>query len=66
MNEYEVDSGHTPQIQGEHRAILEACKHGDAEQAANIMRDHVAQVGRTIVEYIRRRNESQDSASGTE
>jgi DNA-binding GntR family transcriptional regulator len=45
-----------PQTQGEHRAILEACRRGDAEQAAALMRDHVAQVGRAIVEYVRQRD----------
>jgi len=61
----EVELGHLPQTQGEHRAILEACKRGDAEQAAAIMHDHVAQVGRAIVEYVRQRDESEDSANRT-
>ena len=38
----EVELGHFPQTQGEHRAILEACKRGDAEQAAALIHDHVA------------------------
>jgi len=59
----EVELGHLPQTQGEHRAILEACRHGDAEQAAAIMHDHLAQVGRAIVEYVRQRDESEDSAN---
>jgi DNA-binding GntR family transcriptional regulator len=62
----EVELGHLPQIQGEHRAILEACKRGDAEQAAALMHDHVAQVGRAIVEYVRQRDESEDSPNRTE
>jgi DNA-binding GntR family transcriptional regulator len=54
----ETELGHLPRTQGEHRAILEACKRGDAEQAATMVRDHVAEVGDSIVEYVRRRNES--------
>jgi DNA-binding GntR family transcriptional regulator len=61
----EVELGHLPQTQGEHRAILEACKRGDAEQAAALMHDHVAQVGRAIVEYVRQRDESEGSANKT-
>ncbi len=62
----EVELGHLPQTQGEHRAILEACKRGDAEQAAAIMHDHVAQAGRAIIEYVRQRDESEGSATGAE
>jgi DNA-binding GntR family transcriptional regulator len=54
----EVQLGHLPQSQGEHRAILEACKRGDAEQAAAVMHDHVAQVGRAIIEHVQQRDES--------
>ena len=57
----EVESDNFLQTQGEHRAILEACRRGDAEQAAMIMHDHVAQVGRALVEYVRQRDESEDS-----
>ena len=53
----EVESGHLPQTPREHRAILEACERGDAEQAAVIMHDHVARVGRAIVEHVRHKNE---------
>ena len=61
----DVDAGNFPQTQGEHRAVLEACRRGDAEQAAIIMRDHVAQAGRAIVEYVRQRDESADATEGT-
>jgi len=57
----EVESENFLQTQGEHRAILDACNRGDAEQAAIIMRDHVAQVGRALVEYVRERDESEGS-----
>ena len=55
------DLGRMPQAQVEHRAILEACKRGDAEQAGTIMHDHVAQVGHAIVEYVRQRDETEGS-----
>ncbi len=54
----EAELGDLPQTQDEHRAILEACRRGDAELAACHMRDHVAQVGRAIVEHVRQRDES--------
>ena len=62
----ETELGHTPQSQGEHRAILEACERGDAEQAAALIHDHVAQVGRAIIEYVRQRDESEATEEGTE
>jgi DNA-binding GntR family transcriptional regulator len=49
-------SSHWPATQREHRAILKACQCGDAEQAAALMRDHVAQVGRAIIEFARQRD----------
>jgi DNA-binding GntR family transcriptional regulator len=61
----ESELGHSSRTQGEHRAILEACKRGDAEEAAALMRDHVAQVGRAIVEYVRQRDESAAAANRT-
>jgi len=61
----ESELGHLPQSKGEHRAILEACKRGDAEQAATLTHDHVAQVGRAIVEYVRQRDESAAATNRT-
>lgn len=61
----EVELGHLPRTQGEHRAILEACKRGDAEEAAALMREHVAQVGHAIIEYVRQRDESAAAANRT-
>ncbi len=58
----EVESENFSQTQGEHRAILEACKRGDAEQAAAIMRHHVAQVGQALVRYVSQRDEGEGSA----
>ncbi|MEW6401187.1 MAG: GntR family transcriptional regulator [Chloroflexota bacterium] len=59
----EVDVGHLPQIPGEHRAIIEACRRGDAEQAAALTREHVAEAGRVIIEDVRRRDASVASAN---
>jgi DNA-binding GntR family transcriptional regulator len=61
----ESELGHSSRTQGEHRAILEACKRGDAEQAAALMREHVAQVGRAIIEYVRQRDESAAATNRT-
>jgi DNA-binding GntR family transcriptional regulator len=62
----EVELGHLPRTQGEHRAILEACKRGDAEGAAALVHRHVAEVGDAIVEYVRQRDESDDTAENTD
>ena len=61
----ETESRHMPPSQREHRAILEACKRGDAEEAAALVREHVAQVGRAIVEYERQRDESAAATNRT-
>ena len=61
LHAFIVELGRMPQAQVEHRAILEACKRGDAEQAGTIMHDHVAQVGHAIIEYIRQRDETEGS-----
>ena len=51
--------GGMPQAQAEHRAIIEACRQGDAERAANLVHDHVVHVGHALVEYVRQRDEGQ-------
>jgi DNA-binding GntR family transcriptional regulator len=61
----ESEQDHIPPTQREHRAILEACKRGDAEQAAALMREHVAQVGHAIVEHVRQRDESMAATNET-
>lgn len=61
LRAYINDLGGMPQAQVEHRAIVEACKRGDAEQAGTIIRDHVAQVGHAIIEYVRQRDETEGS-----
>jgi len=57
----EVESENFSQTQGEHQAILEACRRGDAEKAAAIMRHHVAQVGDALVRYVGHRDEGEGS-----
>ena len=61
LHAFIIELGRMPQAQVEHRAVLEACKHSDAEQAGTIIHDHVAQVGHAIVEYVRQRDESEGS-----
>ncbi len=53
--------GGMPQAQEEHRAVLEACRQGDVELAGFLIHDHVIQVGHAITEYVRQRDESEDS-----
>jgi DNA-binding GntR family transcriptional regulator len=53
--------GRMPRAQVEHRAILEACVRGDADRAATIVYDHVAEVGCAIIEYVRQRDETESS-----
>jgi DNA-binding GntR family transcriptional regulator len=59
----EADPGRPPQMRVEHRDILAACKRGDADQAAALVRDHVAEVGRSLVEFVRQREEREAAAS---
>ena len=61
----EAKSENIPPTQREHRAILEACKRGDAVHAAALMREHVAQVGHAIIEYVRQRDESAAATNRT-
>lgn len=44
--------GGMPLAQAEHRAIIEACREGEADQAATIIHNHVANVGSAIIEYV--------------
>jgi DNA-binding GntR family transcriptional regulator len=46
-----------PQAQVEHKKIIEACKHGDAEYASTLMYSHVNNVGDALVEHVRRQEE---------
>ena len=61
LHAYIDDLGSMAMAQGEHRAILEACQDGDAEKAAALVGEHVAEVGRAIIEFVCRRDKSQHS-----
>ena len=58
LHAYMDDLGSMALAQGEHRAILEACQSGDAEKAASLVGEHVAEVGRAIIEFVCRRDKS--------
>jgi DNA-binding GntR family transcriptional regulator len=53
LHAYVEDSGSMALAQEEHRAILSACRQGDAEKAASLVSKHVAGVGQAIIEYVR-------------
>jgi len=46
------DLGGMPQAQIEHRVVLEACKRGEADRAAAIIKDHVDHVGHSIIDFV--------------
>jgi DNA-binding GntR family transcriptional regulator len=50
--------GGMPQAQAEHRAIIEACRQGDADRAAMLVHNHVVHVGDAIIEYVRQQEEA--------
>ena len=57
LHAYMDDLGSMALAQEEHRAILDACRRGDAEEAASLVEEHVTEVGEAIVEFVRRRYE---------
>lgn len=59
LHAYMDDLGSMALAQGEHRAILEACQSGNAEKAALLVGEHVAEVGRAIIEFVCRQEKSQ-------
>lgn len=48
------DIGGMPQAQGEHKAIIEACKRGDVDDAASRIYNHVNNVGNSLIDYVQR------------
>jgi DNA-binding GntR family transcriptional regulator len=56
LHAYMDDLGSMALAQGEHRAILDACQRADAEEAAALVGEHVAEVGRAIIEFVRSRD----------
>jgi DNA-binding GntR family transcriptional regulator len=59
LHAYMDDLGSMALAQGEHRAILEACQSGGAEEAASLVGEHVTEVGRAIIEFVCRRDKGQ-------
>jgi DNA-binding GntR family transcriptional regulator len=55
--------GGMPMAQEEHRAIIEACRNGDADRAATIIYNHVSHVGNSIIEYVRQQEIEKESTS---
>jgi len=53
MHAFKLELGDMVQIQAEHRRIMDACAARDADLAATLIHDHVAEVGRAIVEHMR-------------
>jgi DNA-binding GntR family transcriptional regulator len=51
LRAYVADQGEMAMAQEEHRAMLEGCKLGDAERVAAIVEEHVAQVGRSLIDH---------------
>ena len=46
------ETGHLEQSQREHRAILLACRERDRRKAATLLRKHIRETGRLLVERI--------------
>jgi len=46
------DLGGMPQAQIEHKVVIEACKRGEADRAALIIKDHVDHVGHSIIDFV--------------
>jgi DNA-binding GntR family transcriptional regulator len=52
LHAYMIELGRMPLAQEEHRAIIAACRAGDADRAGAIMYEHVARAGQGIIRYI--------------
>ena len=52
LHAYMITLSGMPNAQHEHRAILKACRAGNAEEAATLMYQHVHEVGRNIIKYV--------------
>ena len=57
LHAYMDDLGSMALAQEEHRAILDACRRRDAEEAASLVEKHLTEVGQAIIGFIRRRYE---------
>lgn len=56
LHAYMIDLGGMPHAQEEHRAIVAACRQGDASLAADIMNEHITEAGQGIIKYVDRTN----------
>lgn len=59
LHAYMIDLGGMPLAQDEHRVIVEACRAGEAGQAAVMIHDHVMAAGNGIIDYVTRTNKQQ-------
>ena len=57
LRAYVNECGGMPQAQEEHWAIFKACQRGNAGEAAAIMREHIFQVSRTLIQYVQQQEE---------
>jgi len=48
----------------EHRAIAAAARAGDAKRACQLVREHIAGAGRSLLEFLRRRHDEDDGTNG--
>lgn len=55
LHAYMDDLGSMAMAQEEHRAVLDACRCRDAEEAASLVGEHVTKVGQALVEFVRQR-----------
>lgn len=52
LHAYMIDLGGMPPAQEEHRAVVNACRQGNTDLAAEIMYAHVAKAGKGIIDYV--------------
>jgi DNA-binding GntR family transcriptional regulator len=60
LHAYIADLGGMPAAQQGHREILTSCRQGDAEKAAQLVHDHVWDVGRSIIDFVRQPARARD------
>ena len=60
LHAYIADLGGMPAAQQGHREILTSCRQGDSETAAQLVHDHVWEVGRSIIDFVRRPASARD------
>jgi len=63
LHAYITHLGGMPVAQEEHRAVIEACRSGEAERAATIIYDHVTHVGNSIIEYVHQQEREKESTA---